>query len=192
MILSVDPSIRYCGAALFPIGNRDGGEVYRAVLVKNPVKQGHGIEAAFAMAKAVENWVGPLHRITSVVIERMKVYPGRRTPGDPNKSLLPLVGVAYMIAARFPWAAHHEFEAPRDWKGTIDGIEVTRRVRERLTPEEFAAVSLPPSACAECRKQFGAYCVKGERGCGADHVYDAVGIGLKHLGRFERTRVIAR
>jgi hypothetical protein len=189
MKLAIDPGIRGSGlAALSP-----EGVLAFATYVRNPAKAGHSIREAVQMAAELEAVTRALLRdlpVGEVVVEKMQVR--LNSPGNPNVSLLPLVGVAYAFAARFPAAEHAEFDMPRDWKGTVDAIEVTRRVRERLTPHEFSRVQLPASACQECRKHFGAYCQKGERGCGADHVYDAIGIGLKHCGRFERKRVIPR
>jgi hypothetical protein len=185
--LTADPGIRKCGAALFHLG-----ELKAATTVRNPAARGHGIREAIQMAAAVEDWARARGSIDQVVIERPKVYPNGKTPGDPNTTLLPLLGVAYALAAVFPEAVPSEFESPRVWKGTVDGIECTRRVRERLTDAEFARIELPASTCAQCRQRLGGPCVNGERGCGADHVYDAVGIGLKHEGRFERKRVIPR
>jgi hypothetical protein len=185
MKLCIDPGIRGSGLSGF-----SGEELFYARYVRNPAAKGHSIKEALIMAKALYESVPSPAIVHTVVIEKMQVR--LNSPGNPNKSLLPLVGVAYAFAAMFPDSDPDEYDMPRDWKGTIDGIEVTRRVRERLTAHEFQRIVLPASACPECRKQFGDYCLKGEDGCGADHVYDAVGIGLKHSGRFERKRVIPR
>lgn len=184
MKLSIDPGIRHCGAAqFFP-----SGELAGAWLAKNPRKSGGTVREVVTMTTAVfQSLLSGI--VETVVIERMQIR--FNSPGDPNKSLLPLHGVACAVAALFPRAEHVEY-LPHDWKGSYDGIECTRRVRERLTPEEFSRIDLPPGACAECRKHFGLYCLKGSGGCGADHVFDAIGIGLKHSGRFERKRVFPR
>lgn len=185
MILSVDPGIRHCGASLL------GPALVAATLIKNPVKRGNGLEAAMAMALEVAAWARSKGTPSTVVVERMRYYPDGRSPGDPNVTLFPLIGVAHAVAALFPEAEHHEYIA-REWKGTLDGVLFTQRIRERLTDSEFATIKLPPTACARCRARLGSYCVNGEEGCGADHVFDAVGIGLKSLGRLDRVRVFPR
>jgi hypothetical protein len=188
MLLAVDPGIRHCGVGLFR-----GENLYEARLVKNPCRTGGGVVAAMAMAEAVAKWArdNPVEAVSSVVCERMKIYPDGKSPGDPNVSILPLIGVQHVLAGLFNRAVHFEF-LPREWKGSVDGVAMTLTVRERLTDAEFKTIGLPASACAECRKRLGDYCLKGESGCGADHVFDAIGIGLKHLNRLERRRVYPR
>ena len=55
---------------------------------------------------------------------------------------------------------------PHDWKGNLEKAECARRVKQRLSPDELAAVTLPK------RKAL------------AHNVWDAVGIGLRYLNRF--------
>lgn len=184
MRLTIDPGIRGCGVSV------SNGVLLSARYVRNPAAKGNGVAEVMRMARAVADWASPW-AISTVVFEKMKIYPGRKKPGDPNITLLPLVGVAYALAGLYPDAAHAEY-LPKEWKGSVDGISCTLQVRSRLTDDEMRRIALPDSACAECRKRLGAYCLNGEDGCGADHVYDAVGIALKHAGRFERHRVIPR
>lgn len=189
MLLGVDPGIRQCGAALFR-----GGVLHRAAVVKNPRRSGHGVVEALSMAMEVNRWASAMagQAVSSLVAERMKIYPNGKSPGDPNVCLFPLLGVQHALAGLFHGAAQFEY-LPRDWKGSVDGVACTLTVRERLTAVEFERVELPASACPACRThRNAAYCAKGVAGCGADHVYDAVGLGLKHLNRLERIRVYPR
>lgn len=128
-----------------------------AVYVKNTYVSGNGPAEARAVAQAVAQWPADV-----LVLEYPRIYPGPRQRGDPN-DLLPLAGVVCALAALYPRAQIVRY-FPRDWKGTVDPDVMIRRVQGRLTPEETARVVLP---CQSLQH----------------NTWDAVGIGLKAVGR---------
>lgn len=160
MILALDPKIHSCGVAAF-----DGTTLYRAGWVKGDT--GENVPESWkATAQSVILWA-LFGDVTEVVFERPPAYRS----DDPAKTvqLQGLLGVCCLVAGRFSHAQCTGY-FPQQWKGTIDKDATESRVRGRLTAEEFGRVQLPPS------KQFH------------DDVWDAIGIGLKHVGRFERKR----
>lgn len=171
MLLAVDPGKRACGCALFRSGTK---ELARAALVDG-AEAANGPEAWVATAIAVARWASP--GIEAVVIERPGAY-GRDLPSR-TLNLQELVAVGAAVCALFPDAVHIAY-FPRDWEGALkrpashrEADPVAERVRGRLSPGERARVLLPAPSRAH-------------------NVWDAVGIGLKALGRFEPQRVYAR
>ncbi len=177
-LLSLDPGIRACGCAAF-----EGGDLVDAALIENPLRAGQGAPEAAAMAGAVfSEFHSRVRAVDEVVVEWPRVYASRiragLSPGDPN-DLLALAGVGAALAALFSPAAARSF-APSDWKGQLpkpgrgEEYVVAARVRSRLSPRELAAAEAGARAA-------------GARG---HNVWDAVGLGLHALGRFDRRRVI--
>lgn len=166
VILSIDPGIRGCGAALWT----DLGSLCQAGYVVNDIKSGSDLEAIRYMAYAVDGWITGHGMITRLVFEWPQVYAGPQNKINAN-DLLTLAGVDAAIATRIPAAVAQYL--PREWKGQLPkGEAFEARVKDRLGPE-VANVTLP-------------------RGGLAHNVWDAIGIGLFFFGRFERKRVIAR
>jgi hypothetical protein len=102
-----------------------------------------------------------------LAIEFPQVYGGPRNE-DPN-DLLQLAAVVGAISSRFNHVAVYR---PRQWKGQVpkpkkrsEPYIIAERCKRRLSPDELAAVEIP-----------------GDTKLSWD-VWDAVGIGLKHLGR---------
>lgn len=167
-VLAIDPGIRGSGIAEFC-----GGELIRARYVANPSppKENIGARALF-MAREIFNTCGGVHEI---VIEWPKVYARGKSQGDPA-DLLPLVGVgmavAGLVGARFGVIVR-SYE-PSEWKGQIPkGAAFVGRVKLRLEGTERSAIDLPIGSLAH-------------------NVWDAIGLGLHHLGRFERVRVFPK
>lgn len=167
-LLAVDPGIRGCGIAVF-----EDTSLTWAAYVKNSLKTGCTAEAASEMAS----------RVREVVLNK-QVYPTRlalewpriyawNSKGDPN-DLLALAAVDAAVAALFFAAASVSYY-PSDWKGQMKKEPCHARIRSRLLPSELTA------ACV------GAHEAKSL----AHNVWDAVGIGLHSLGRFDRKRVVA-
>jgi len=192
MLISLDPGIRGCGIAVF-----FNKQLFEACYVPNPAKTGGDIEAVSLMAAELVDHVaykwgnspGPIR----LVVERPQVYQGGKQKGDPN-DLLPLYAIGAALASaleqRGPIEDLREY-LPREWKGTINPDEMTRRIRERLSKGEFEKVSLPNNTCDKCRLHLtDDDC--GKTTCLAHNIFDAVGIGLKYLGRLEPVKVIAR
>ena len=174
-ILSIDPGIRGVGVAVWR-----HGRLHAAAWVQNPCSTGSGPREAAEAARAVHVHCG-LARLDTLVLEYPQIYSrgGGRTKGDPN-DLLPLAAVDGALAALFPEAAVVYF-TPSVWKGQVDKPKsvheeyaIERRVRERLDESELLRIVWPGN--------------KKHRW----DVVDALGVGLHHLGRFERKRVFAR
>lgn len=190
-VISLDPGIRGCGLAFF-----ESGVLIKASYVRNETRKGQGFEAIHTMvtglyAEALKIW--PVGFRGYLAFEVPQVYRESRWKGDPN-DLLPLMGIdaGFGIALSLgPGLAEVRGYRPREWKGTINPEECTLRVRSRLSAEEFRVVELPANTCPPCQlHRAGIYCTRSS--CLAHNVYDAIGIGLKFLGRFEKGRVITR
>ncbi len=181
LLLTIDPGTRVAGCALF-LDER----LISAGLARNESKDGSGPRECADMAQAIVNWTEAQISMASpgqVVVEWPQIYSrgAGKSKADPNL-LLPLVGVDCALAALLPHAevAHY---TPHEWKqnikkplnasGEVEYI-ITKRVKARLTPGE--------SKCVDWTKS-----VKHSW-----DVADAIGIGLWHLGRFDRVRTFAR
>lgn len=194
LLVSVDPGIRGSGVAIL---GEDG--LFTAAYVFNPVRRGNTPEAISSMAHALCTHIcaslyarppqaSDQYHGVSLVVEWPQIYTHGKGKGDPN-DLLPLVGVDMALMGMLNTPTFRYL--PREWKGTIDPEEMTRRVRRRLTPGEFARIAFPRNTCAPCYVHLAQEdCAKST--CLAHNVYDAIGIGLKHLGRLEARKVITR
>lgn len=169
MMLAIDPGINVCGCALFEFG-----QLHKAWLARTPrAAAAEDItQRVDSMAREVIEVIGDT-RVDSIVVEWMQIYPGRRKKVDPNTSLLPLVGVVAAVSALLPAAAQRTSYQPRAWKGTQDGDACTRRIERHMTEAEKGVIRDCPAGLRH-------------------NVIDAVGIGLFHLGRLKKQRVISR
>ncbi len=175
-MLSVDPGIRGCGIACFA-----DGVLYGAAYVESPLQRSDlDVAACVAMARAVVAycaWSTP-GGFDEVVCEWPQIYTPGKMKGDPN-DLPPLVGVDCAICASYPNAKHVSYR-PAEWKGGLPKFgksgenPMEQRVMLRLDEKERAAIWWPSAKSL------------------AHNVTDSLGLGLFHLGRFERYRVIAR
>lgn len=163
-LIAIDCGVRGCGVALF----WDGG-LHAATYVKNPVKRGQHAGSAQAMARAVADYCKEFQP-TYLAIETMQWYDATSQLGDQND-----LGGVQLVAGAIIGKLNLLTTSylPREWKGTIDGDTCTDRIIERLSIlEKQTIVRVSDSV---------------------DHnTIDGVGIGLKHLGRFEPRRVFAR
>jgi hypothetical protein len=163
VILAIDPGIRHCGFALF-----DEKLLYVAGLIKNKSKESE-FEAGVYMAWYVHEHVTKIElplgeRIDTLVSERPQVYTSAKLKGDPN-DLVALGGVVGAIGSYFLQdAAALKTYLPREWKGQTPKSVTEKRVTGRLSDEEKARIEWP--AAGLCH-----------------NVYDAIGIGLFHVGR---------
>lgn len=173
MILAVDPGLRGSGAAVL---NETTKTLVKAAYVRSPDLKGDGPEEQFAMAKAIFTWfkkAAPHGWDCNPVlaVEWMQLYPHQRDL-NPNKALLPLVGVVATLAGMHEWGERVAYR-PHEWKGSLDGDAMTTRIIGRLSEDEKNAIEPCPASVYH-------------------NAVDAVGLGLKHLGRLERRRVIHR
>ncbi len=161
--LAVDPGLRGSGIAYF-----EGPRLVRAYYAKNPLETGDGPAAWYALADAVyTEFKEKGHRVDTYVVELMQIY--KFSPGNPN-DLLELAGVGAAIGAMFPLQDAFGYR-PNVWKGALKKWVHQPRVMGQLSADEVEAIE-------EHRKTY------------AEHVVDAVGIGLYHLER-ERVRITA-
>jgi len=130
------------------------------------------------MARAIEGWSG---LVDHVLCEWPQTYGGSSSRGDTN-DLFPVAGVGGALAtvAEYGGAAFSHI-VPHDWKGSLqkpkkvtDAYPIVLMCERRLSDAEKSVVLLPSNK----RLHWD--------------VWDAVGIGLKALGRFEKMRAIAR
>lgn len=179
-VLSIDPGIRGVGAALW----RDRVLV-AAAYVRSAEVVGNGPRECVAVARAALEWASKWaglvveKRIDQLVVEWPQTYDGRSSRGDTN-DLLPLAGVDAALVTLLPFSKVAYF-VPHEWKGgtqkpskASDPYVIEERVKDRLDAGENQRVEWPRS------EKHGW------------DVADAIGIGLKFLGRFERKRVFAR
>jgi hypothetical protein len=187
-LLAVDPGIRGVGAALFE-WQKEGSPNWllrAASYVRNPAREGNGPRECAAMARGVDRWLSSVWNgiggfachdlIDTIALEWPQVYRQGQLKGDPG-DLLPLAGVDAAIAALAP-SVQIKHYLPREWKGQLPkGAVFEGRVMDRLSTSELAILNetlrgLTPSL--------------------HHNVWDAVGLGLFRLGRFDQKRVFAR
>lgn len=165
MILCVDPGYSASGGTGLAVFS--DGVLKRATLIR-PRKEKDLLARVQGITRLASEWVY-LPSPTLVIAEWPQVYSG--SVADPN-ALLALAAVSAAIANQFPFAEHRSV-LPHKWKGSLDGEVMAKRIEGRLSSEERQTIEpCPPSL--------------------RHNVLDAVGIGLWHLGRLERKRVIRR
>lgn len=176
---AIDPGLRVCGVSLF-VDN----VLRSAGLVKSSNEKDRGMTAWRDMALAVLQWLGDNGPTTGGFLnilagERMQVYSGSKQEGDPN-DLIELAGVLGAVSCRLLPRICVTY-SPRDWKeqtrkpapGTDpESYVIAVRCRKRLTVEEQTRIQLPTAKSLQ------------------HNVWDAIGIGLKAAGRFDRHRTL--
>lgn len=174
VVLAIDPGLRGTGVALL-----EDGEVVAAGYARPPVVvgvvTGRAHQAAVA-ARAVAEWAAG-RGVTEVVVEWPQTYArairGGTSKADPN-DLLGLAGVGAAIAALYAGLATTSY-LPAEWKGQVPKEVMHRRVESRLRLSELAYVRAAVEA-ANAR--------------GKVDVWDAVGIGLHHVGRLGKKETV--
>lgn len=176
LILSIDPGIRGCGAAVWL-----DGRLVACAYVPNPAKKGGDMPEVRSMADAVYEWargqINHTETFAEVVVEFPQVYfgAGKVKKGADTNDLLTLAAVDGAIATRFPLASVGSYK-PAEWKRQMNESVTTARVESRLDSVESAVYERAKSKAKSL----------------AHNMVDAVGVGLKHLGRFEPERAFAR
>lgn len=157
-LVAMDPGLRDCWLAVF----RDGLllETWR---VSNPEKKARGPEAWLAMGRDVVDFIESRFVVNHLVTEIPQVYGFGKQKGDQDDitNLSGIVGAVTM--ALNPKKVSHYY--PREWKGQMPKEPCNQMVLDRLSESEKKAVA-----------GYGAL---------QHNILDAIGIGLKYLGRFE-------
>ena len=194
-LLSVDPGVNFCGAALFnPGGTLVAAKAIRGSGFKNDIAGLRKVAVdlyQWADFTAKRAWIdGRCGLGVSVLaMEWPQVYAGRqRGRKDPN-NLLPLAALDGAIATKFFDTSTFALYLPHDWKGSKKANPTARWVLSRLSNEERAQVEDLDAfeaalAIAESENEDVGHYVH--------NTVDAIGIGLHHLGRLGKRRVIAR
>lgn len=182
LVLSIDPGLRACGAALWT----GKGTLITAAFIKNTVKTARGPEAWTGMARAMLAWVRDSEdavydvvqpdaqpRIGTVLIEQQRIQYGRtKNPAD----IIELTGTAGAVSgalATMVFEVQGYFDT--EWKGSVPKEAMTKRIEARIrsSPKELMRV-------VECAPSL------------IHNLWDAVGIGLFYFDRLAPKRVIAR
>lgn len=177
-LISVDPGIRGSGIAIF---NFNSKKLFSAAYVKNTVLKGHNAEACRAMAQALRAWCYDLgftrdDFVIKLAVEWPLMLPAGQQKGDQN-DLPPLAAVSACFAMSFPSVPCTTY-LPREWKHTVEPDVMTRRIHKRLSEDELGHVQWMSKS--------------RDPSCGMMHnAFDAVGIGLKVLGRLEPRKTYA-
>lgn len=157
-VVALDPGIEGCGVAVF-----SEGVLFAAAYVRNDTaKSAPLVLRQVNMAAAAMRWLFSLQgpHTNYVVVEMPRVYP--RSKGDPN-DLIAIAGVAAAFARSFVGGAGPHMYYPAEWKGQVPKDIMGRRIKAKLSAEELGRI-----------ESIGA----------KDHnTIDAIGIGLKFLGR---------
>lgn len=171
-LLALDPSIRSTGAAIFW-----GSDLIAATRIKLP-PTGSKAERCLCIARQVMVWCESMGGTTvqQLVFEWPQIYRTSKSKGDPN-DLPALAGVGMAVAGLY---AHRPLTlacyTPAEWTGQLPKETTaagyassprTKFIMSNLTEEEQQI--LPPKS---------------------HDALDAVGIGLHHLGRLRRHRVL--
>lgn len=200
MLLSIDPSTTTVGAALFVEHDSVGiarhvGSLYAAASIKLSVRADiDPLQRWLDAARGVENWLyDVLHsdattRITGLVFERPQFYSAVKSKGDPNK-LVGVLGVAAVIAGRFSLRnATRQFTyLPAEWIGQLSKVCPTckGKAKKKCTDCRGSAWETPRGRRIQSRLSIDERAVCPDQ----NDAIDAVGIGLKHVGRLEPVRV---
>lgn len=196
-VVALDPGIRGCGLA---VGSSGSHVMLSCAYIKNPEARGNGLLQVLSMAQALTSGLRAAgleqREPIRLVVEWPQVYAGRmRGNKDPN-DLLPLTAVIGAFAGLLQSggsinSAHLHRYLPREWKGTVDADEMTRRIKARIAPVEWTGIKFTDNACGVCRMRLSVeVCTKST--CMMHNAFDAAGILLKYFGRLEKYRAIHR
>lgn len=180
-LLTLDPGTRGAGVAVFV--DRD---LVGATYVHNPCREGRRLNSAVTLARAVRHWaeVTVNRSIHRIAIEVMRSYEAGQQKG-PQDDLIDVSLVSAAVAGTFHDVRPELMSTfyPQEWKGSVKAETFLGRILDRLESHEKAAIKLVGRIpLAEVPKSDS-----------LDHnTLDAIGIGLKVLGRLERHRAYAR
>jgi len=163
MILAIDPGKRDAGVSLW-----DDKELAAAWLAKGSEVHAKSytwpVATAIAIATSLEERV-PVCTLQKIVIERPQIYrPEFMKDKDPNDLIdLAIMGGA-LVGVLLKNCQSAIFYLPKDWKGQAPKVVINERVNKRLSSDEQRRIDWPPR-----HKQH--------------NVWDALGIGMKAVGR---------
>lgn len=131
------------------------------------------------LSNSVRAIVGRIPLQTIAVIEGQRIYRDAQKKGDQNDIIDVAYVTGYLAATILALDGVELIEAPRVWKGTLDGdvfIETRIQPEIKKNPNELnVALASMPSAVSL-----------------AHNVWDAIGIGLWKLGRLTPRKVYPR
>ncbi len=157
MLISIDPGLRGCGAALWS----DTGELLSAEYLKGSDVLQSAL-AWKAMASTVKVWVAAFAPDAKcLAIELPRTYGGRAAKGDAN-DLIQLAAVVGGIVTRL--GLETVVYLPDHWKGQCPKSVTKERVDAKLSDAEKARIAWPAASLRH-------------------NVIDGIGIGLHHLRR---------
>lgn len=162
-LISIDPGLRACAVAAFDAHHK---------LIFAGLSQPVVSESKALIVHQTVHFTDELLRYrlndarigSRAVIELPQTYKGRAAKGDGND----LISVALVVGG-LTWLCGRsgiivDYVHPHDWKGSVPKSVTKQRVLKRLSAEELKRVEWPGRALEH-------------------NVYDAIGIGLKELGR---------
>lgn len=191
VLLAVDPSLRAAGAALYRGGQLSGTCFFPCVdcggegRVRDceTCSQPSG-ERALRMAQEIAGWVAQMRaKPTAMAAEWPRIYRGHKSKADPNTQIgmagvvSAVAGILAMHAAVDNRALELRTYLPSDWIGNLPKSKVKSRIKTSTRAKRILS-----------RLEGDELRVWDELDT-HDEV-DAVGIGLHHLGRLHRRRVL--
>lgn len=196
MLLSIDPSTTTVGVAL--LAGTDAHQAFArslraaASIKLEVVPDEDPVQRWLNAARTVENWLLSLNlmtdRITELVFERPQFYSAVKSKGDPNK-LVGVLGVAAVLAGRFSLRnATRQFTyLPAEWIGQLSKVCPTckGKAKKKCADCRGSAWETPRGRRIQSRLSIDERAVCPDQ----NDAIDAVGIGLKHVGRLEPVRV---
>ncbi len=168
MIVSIDPGLHLAGLAIWsPAGGLHSAQLVRAsapgpalgVLVDLMLS---------ALRTTVNNALEYGLTVDEIAIEFPQIYDRTQSNVDP-KDLIDLALMAGALSGVFGSNSKRTFYRPREWKGQLPKDISEKRSLSKLTDEEATKIQLPRAAAL------------------SHNVYDAIGIGLKHVARRRST-----
>lgn len=136
-LLSIDPSIRACGIAVFDKSKLVHANVLRTMAVVNPVISIE--EIADKVLTSWEQTMGVSYAPEVLIVELPQIYSGKQAKGDPN-DLIPSAILAGVLWEKLKPKAIM-LPQPKQWKGQLTKEVTTNRVMEKLTDRELTNVS---------------------------------------------------
>lgn len=163
LLVSVDPSIRSTGVALWRAGLLDHVRRWRPLVGATPAQRAHSVAGWVVCSVGRETW--------DLAIELSQVYaPGKG--GGPARDLISVTLVVGACAAVCPGEVT-TYE-PRAWIGSLPKATAG-------DPRESPRGARIWSRLGDAEREVAVELLQHD-------VWDAIGIGLHHLGRFTRRR----